>query len=220
MVDKEKKDELEEKQEDNTEEKEEDFVSPGVSGPSKGVLAKIAAVFKKPASDEDDTDDVDKVDETEDTDKTDDTEDKEDDTTDDKDVTEDKEDEFKYEEIDPKFIDVARKYGWQDNRIVEYAENHSEQDLLVMGNLMQDSVAKSVSKEKEADEYSGEFNKDELLKLAGDDPKLVAIIEQAINPLAKRLADVSSKSAEFEIIVELSSGKVVLISSICASGIY
>lgn len=188
----EKKDELEEKQEDNTEEKEEEFLSPGVSGPSKGVLEKITSIFKKkPTSDEevneDETKDADEADET----------DKTDDTTEGKEATEEKEDEFKYEEIDPKFIEVARKYGWQDNRIVEYAEKHSEEDLLVMGNLMQDSIAKSVSKDEDVDESSDEFNKDELLKLAGDDPKLIALIEKVISPLAKRVADTSSKSTEF-----------------------
>jgi hypothetical protein len=187
MADDEKKDELENKvEEDNTEEQEQ-FVSPGVSGPSEGVLSKIASVFKKKPQEEVVEDTIEVVDDTVEVDKTGEV----DDTTED---TETKEDKDKYEEIDPKFIEVARKYGWDDSRIIDYAENHSEEDLVILNNLMQDNINKSVSKDDKTDVVSDDVNTDELLKLAGDDPKLIALVKKAIGPLAKRVADFSSDS--------------------------
>ena len=41
-----------------------------------------------------------------------------------------------YEEIDPHFVDVARRYGWDDQRIVKYAEDHSDEDIVNMSILL------------------------------------------------------------------------------------
>jgi hypothetical protein len=106
----------------------------------------------------------------------------------------DETEETEYEEIDPKFVDTAKKYGWDDERIVGYANAHSEEDLLLMGNLMLDNIEKTaLPSSDEVDENKGVLD-DEIYKLAGDDPKLKAILEQAISPLAKRINDLSSNS--------------------------
>jgi len=176
---------VENTEEKSSEEKSEEFVSPGVDTRPKGVIEKITNVFKKKTDDseEADTEYVDDVEF--------DSEEKSD-AEDTNDV--EQEDEPKYDEIDPKFVDVARKYGWEDRRIIEYAENHSEQDLILMANLMQDNVTKSVSDSAEDTKSSDDNSLDELLTLAGDDPKLKALVEKAIGPLAKRVADLSSSS--------------------------
>lgn len=187
MPDDEIKEELEEEQveekaEDKVEE-EEEFLSPGVSGPSKGILDKITSVFKKAEPEDDNTEETEETEEVEDEETSEESEDKGE--------TEEK---VEYEEIDPKFIETAKKYGWDNDRIVIYAENHSDEDLLLMSNLMLDNIQKTVSKSsEEVDEDKGVLD-DEIYKLAGDDPKLKAILEQAISPLAKRLNDLSSNS--------------------------
>ncbi len=45
-----------------------------------------------------------------------------------------------YEEIDPRFVEAARKYGWSDDRIVEYAEKHDDRDTVMLTAMMEREV--------------------------------------------------------------------------------
>lgn len=45
-----------------------------------------------------------------------------------------------YEEIDPRFVDAARRYGWSDDRIVSYAEGHDDRDLVALTRMMEDGA--------------------------------------------------------------------------------
>lgn len=42
-----------------------------------------------------------------------------------------------YEEIDPRFVDAARRYGWSDDRIVQYAESHDDRDCVMLTSMME-----------------------------------------------------------------------------------
>lgn len=173
---------LEIKPEDEVKKKEEDFVSPGVSAPSPGVLDKIAGIFKKAKPET--------VPEIEPE-----TEPEEESAVETKGLEKDE-----YEEIDPKFIEVAQAYGWDDQRIIKYAEEHSETDTLLLTNLMQDYVTKVKPKagiEHPATTF-GETIKDTetFLKLAEESPQVATLLEEILKPLAKRLDDVSQVSEE------------------------
>jgi len=112
----------------------------------------------------------------------------------------DKKDE--YEEIDPTFVKVARKYGWDDKRIIDYAEGHSEEDVLLLSSLMQDFLTKSQSDDKTVIEDKTAENElldsKALLELAEGDPKVAAALKRAIEPLAKQLESISSTSEELK----------------------
>jgi len=170
-------------------EEQEDFVSPGVSGPSKGVLEKIAGIFKKKPEDAEDTET------TKETDESSDTETKDDDETgpDDEDVS--------YQEIDPRFVSAAREYGWNDQRIQDYAQSHSDEDILTMVSLLL-TATPSAKKTQQESKDDGQI-KDELFdegtlskyaeELGVSKETFKDITNKMTGPLADRLNSVSSE---------------------------
>lgn len=42
-----------------------------------------------------------------------------------------------YEEVDPRFVTAARNYGWDDARIIKYAEGHDDHDLVMLTGMME-----------------------------------------------------------------------------------
>jgi hypothetical protein len=180
----------EEKIEEKQEEKEE-FLSPGIDAPSKGVLDKIASIFKgKPKE------------ETEETKETDDTEDAEADKetkeTDESDEAEDKGEES-YDEIDPRFISAAREYGWDDEHIIRYAEGHTDAEVLEMVGLFEKTLGKAELKLERTEEPIKEelFSEEELSKYAEafdvDKDTLKGMLTTMTKPLAENLNNVSSE---------------------------
>lgn len=176
---------IENQEEVKSEEKkeEEEFLSPGVSGPGKGVLEKIAGIFKgskKTVEDAEDTKETDELDEAEDGDET---------KTDEK---------PEYDEIDPRFISAAREYGWNDQRIIDYAESHSDEDILTMVSLLQDTVKKTQQESKDDEQVKDElFDEETLSKYAEDfnvsKDTIRGIAKTMTGPLADRLNSVSSE---------------------------
>ena len=45
-----------------------------------------------------------------------------------------------YTEVDSRFVDVARRYGWSDDRIIAYAEQHDDRDLVMLTGMMEKAV--------------------------------------------------------------------------------
>ncbi len=163
-----------------------------LDGPSPGVLEKIASIFKKKpkeeSAQEEDAEESEPDSGAEEADAA------EEDT--------ETNEEYEYEEIDPTFVEVARKYGWDDKRIIEYAEGHSYEDILLLSNLMQDFLAKSQPDDKTAVENKTAedelLDSKALLELAEGDPKVAAALKRAVEPLAKRLESISSTSEELK----------------------
>lgn len=171
--------------------------SPGlVEGPGPGILEKIASVFR-PSKKEDEPEDTpeDKVEgEVEDksTDEPlDEPEDKLEDKVDDEpeDTPEDK---VEYVAIDPRFINAAGTYGWSKERIIEYAENHNDLDVVEITTRMEKSIkdnrASDISKPDDV------FINEEAFKtLAEKDEGLAQAVREILDPLAKRFENTSSE---------------------------
>jgi len=160
-----------------------------LDGPGQGVLDKIASIFKRkkePVIEEEEDTQEDSGPESE----------GEEIESDDVGDTQEEE----YEEIDPRFVELARKFGWSDDRIIRYAEEHDDTDIVLMTNLMSDAVDKS----QPAEENKGEAGEKELLdskallELAEGDAKVAAALKRAIEPLAKRLESVDSVAEEMK----------------------
>lgn len=176
-------------------------VSPGLAeGPSPGILEKIASVFRKPKEEDKPEDKVED-------DSTDESEDKiedetKDETTDEsKDKPEDKvEDETKekveYTEIDPRFVNTAGTYGWSRERIIEYAENHDDLDVVEMTTRMEKSIKDNrASDTPKPDGVSTDtfINEEALKTLAEKDAGLAQAVRDILDPLAKRFENTSSE---------------------------
>lgn len=177
-------------------------VSPGLAeGPSPGILEKIASVFRKPKEDEsedkvedDSTDESeDKVeDETKD-ETTDESDDKLDDKPEDK-VEDETEEKVEYTEIDPRFVSTAGTYGWSRERIIEYAENHDDLDVVEMTTRMEKSIKDNRASSADKPESDDTFINEEAFKtLAEKDEGLAQAVREILNPLAKRFEDTSSE---------------------------
>lgn len=100
--------------------------------------------------------------------------------------TEDTEDSAEYEEIDTRFVDAARSYGWSDDRIVKYAESHDDSDLVMLTSMMEgkarpvteddvtevpvkeESPYAAVLKELDGNEAVGDLTKQLLKSLVND----------------------------------------------------
>jgi hypothetical protein len=178
-------------QEVKTEEKEEEqFLSPGITGPSPGILDKITSIFrgKKETEETEETTETDKE-------KVDKVENEEEEKSEDDETTE----KVEYDEIDPRFISAARDYGWNDSRIIEYAKEHSDQDVLTMVGLFEGIVGKAqpqLDKIEEAvqDELLDEETLSKYAEAFGVDKAVIkGIADKMTGPLAERLNDVSSE---------------------------
>jgi len=190
---------LEENQEEvktevKTEEKEEEqFLSPGITGPSPGILDKIASIFSGKKK----TEDTEEQEETTETDeeKVDKVENEEEEKSEDDETTE----KVEYDEIDPRFISAARNYGWNDSRIIEYAKEHSDQDVLTMVGLFEGIVGKAQPEldkpeEKVQDELLDEETLSKYAEAFGVDKAVIkGIADKMTGPLADRLNTVSSE---------------------------
>ena len=159
----------EEIKEEVKEEIKEEPKNDGIDRPTPGILDKIAGIFKRKEVEQP----VEVVEE--------------------ESVEEIKEEieevEPQYELIDPKFVDTAKAYGWSDKRIVEYAQKHSDIDVVTMTGLM----GKSSQTPQKTEPEKGFYDEEALAKLAEEDETVKAFIEQFAKPLAMRLKDVSSE---------------------------
>ena len=172
-------------------------ISPGlVEGPGKGVLEKIASVFRKPevegtTKDKDTNGLTDGKADSEHTTPGDDSKgiDKEVSST--KSVDEPK-DNIEYEEIDQKFVNAAELYGWSNERIIEYAENHDDLDVVEMTTRMEKSIKdnRTSDKSKQSDSF---INEEALKTLAEENPGVAQAIKDVLDPLAKRFDNTSSE---------------------------
>ena len=195
--------ESQESQETQSEIKEPDVVTvtPGLEGPSPGVLQKIRDALKKKPKEEDKLADEteggtgDKV-----GDVVIDKDNKQDLSNDFKDSSEDKlgtsEEKYEYEEIDQRFVDAAELYGWSKERIIEYAEYHDDMDVVEMTTRMEKSIKDNRASSNKPDKSisSDSFINEEALKtLAEDSPEIAQAVKGLFDPLAKRFEDTSSE---------------------------
>ena len=79
-----------------------------------------------------------------------------------------------YEEVDVRFVEAARSYGWSDDRIVAYAEAHDDHDLVMLTGMME-GQARPVTKDdvtevptKEESPYAGVLKELETNEVVGD----------------------------------------------------
>lgn len=168
-------------------------ISPGlVDGPGPGILEKIASVFRKPKEEDEPEDKPDDE-------PTDEPEDKPEDEPTDKpeDEPEDKLDDepkekVEYTEIDPRFVNTAGTYGWSRERIIEYAENHDDLDVVEMTTRMEKSIKDNRASDipKSDDTF---INEEALKTLAEKDAGLAQAVRDILDPLAKRFEDTSSE---------------------------
>ncbi len=106
----------------------------------------------------------------------------EDTVTDDQPKTESEE----YEEIDPRFVVAAHSYGWDDARIIAYAESHDDHDLVMLTRMMegkaQDVKEEDVVPKPEAEEpYSKVLQELETNEAVGDLTK--QLLKSLVNDL-------------------------------------
>ena len=164
-------------------------VTPGLKGPSPGVLEKIASVFRKPKVEESEDKPEGEVDDTtgvttEAT--TDDTSDKTDGVT--AEVTTD----IEYEQIDQRFVDAAATYGWSRERIIEYADNHDDMDVIEMTTRMEKSIKDNRTSNDTVSDDSF-INEEAFKTLAEKDENLAQAVRDILDPLAKRFENTSSE---------------------------
>ena len=143
----------------------------GIDRPASGVLDKIASIFKRKEEPEE-------IEEEEVKEETEGTEE-----------VEEVKEETQYTQIDQKFVDAAKAYGWSDQRIIKYAEEHSDIDIITMTGLME----KPSQTPQKSEPEKGFYDEEALAKLAEEDETVKAFIDKFAKPLATRLKDVSSE---------------------------
>jgi len=199
MADDIKKDDV--KEEDVITEPDVVAISPGLAeGPSPGILEKIASVFRSDSDNRKPKEKDESEDKVED-DLTDESEDKvedetKDETTDEpEDTSDDKpEEKVEYTEIDPRFVSTAGTYGWSRERIIEYAENHDDLDVVEITTRMEKSIKDNRASSADTDKSDDVFINEEALKtLAEKDEGLAQAVREILNPLAKRFENTSSE---------------------------
>jgi hypothetical protein len=166
-------------------------VTPGLETPGKGVLDKIASVFRRDKKE--DTvveDDITVEDDTtvEDDLIEDDTTVEGDTTVEDDTIKNDPPVKQQYVEIDPRFIAAAKAYGWSDGRIQDYANEHEDIDIITLTGRMEELVAdtKPIKEEELIDNEA-------LNALAEADPNIAQVVRSIVEPMAKHFKNTASE---------------------------
>lgn len=152
--------------------------TPGLETPGDGILDKIANVFRKTPKEE-----VEGVD--------DETIEEEIDEETDEVKTETEEEEIKtseYVEIDPRFSVAAKAYGWSNDRIIQYANEHEDIDIITLAGRMEELTVTTPAKKEETliDEAA-------LDTLAEADPNMAQMLRGIVEPMAKRFKENTSE---------------------------
>jgi hypothetical protein len=107
-----------------------------------------------------------------------------------------------YEEVDPRFTEAARKYGWSDEQIVAYAEDHDDRDLVMLTGMMEKTQQPVDSDDvvddtKESDPYADLLRQLEAdSAVGGEAAKLLRSLVTDLRDTKAELAEVSGAQNE------------------------
>jgi hypothetical protein len=167
-------------------------ITPGLDAPPAGVLEKIANVFRSKPKEEPVVDNEPEQEPEQDTELDTEPEINNEPELDNELDTEPKEEEDRFVEVDPRFAKIADEYGWSKDKIIDYAENHDEFDIIKLAGEMQKHITVKSQDDKPANKQAI-INEEMLNSLAEKDEDLANTVRQILTPLATRFDNTSSE---------------------------
>ena len=108
---------------------------------------------------------------------------------------------YEYEEIDPNFVEAASNYGWPDAKIIKYAEEHDDSDLVTLTQLMQSkqpAKEKDVKQDVKVKESVVDEEISKFLEENEDNEALLAYHKRFGEPLRQEMKKVTSEWSDLK----------------------